>query len=154
MMNAAFRSKAIFTGSAARVLLLGSLSLGTMATTLVMPTLLSQRSGMALAQSEDGFTRYVRAAFEIEKQRRQMMRQVKESTGGNVPGNVCSNLGQVGESVRGQVQGVCGEFARFAGAAVKKHGLSKDEFNKYQSQMGNPDTMKAVNAKIQELGLK
>lgn len=152
MMNAVFRSKAIFTASA-RVLLLGSLSLGTMATTLVMPTVLSQPSGMAVA-SEDEFTRYVRAAFEIEKQRRQMMRQVKESTGGNVPGNVCSNLGQVNEGVRGQVQNVCGEFARFAGNAVKKHGLSRDAFNKYQSQAGNSEMMKSVNSKIQELGLK
>ncbi len=151
MLNAAFRSKVT---PLARLLLLGSLSMASMTTALLAPSVLPQQSGVAMAQSEDAFTRYVRAAFEIERQRSRMMRQVKESTGGNVPGNVCNNLGQVGDNVRGQVQNACEEFARFASAAVQKNKLSNDEFNKFQRQARNADMMKNINAKIQELGLK
>jgi Domain of unknown function (DUF4168) len=132
---------------------IGSLSVASFATVITMPNLITQDHGVAMAQDGDTFERYVRAAFEIEKERRGMMGQVKTITGGNVPNNVCRNLGQIGdEGQRNQVKGICDKFAKFAAEAVKRQRLSSQEFNKYQSQASSMRSQ--VNEMIQKLDLK
>ena len=121
------------------------------------PSLLRHPDTIAVAQEkpqESEFNRYVRAAFAIEKQRRQMMGQVKQIMGGNVPNNVCANLDQVSANIRGQVQEICQNFASFAGNTVKSYGLSPVQFNQYQRQMSNPEMVKQVNSAINQMGLK
>jgi Domain of unknown function (DUF4168) len=140
-----------------RFTIMGCLSVvATFATVFAMPGMSPTGHidrGVAMAQ-DDPFERYVRAAFEIEKQRRSMMGQVKTITGGNVPGNVCANLGQLPDDQRGQVQGICSNFAKVAAAAVKKNNLSAKEFNSFQSQGGTPDQHQRINEMIQKLQLK
>jgi hypothetical protein len=122
------------------------------------PGLLRHPETIAVAQEQppqdSEFNRYVRAAFEIETKRRQMMGQVKQITGGNVPNNVCASLDQVAANIRGQVQEICQSFATFASSAVKRNGLSSAQFNQYQRQMNDPEMVKQVNSAIQQMGLK
>ena len=109
------------------------------------------------AQEESAFTRYVRAAFEIEKTRRSLLDQVKQLTGGNVPSNVCqsSSLSQVPSNVRDQVKGICDNFATQAKSIVQdKYKLSRDEFNTFQRQSQNPDMKSRIESEIRNLNLR
>ncbi|OUC12738.1 MAG: hypothetical protein B0A82_20340 [Alkalinema sp. CACIAM 70d] len=113
--------------------------------------------GTNVARAEESsFTRYVRAAFEIEKQRRALIGRVKDLTDGNVPNNVChsSGLEQIPGGIREAVQGICGNFNRFAGETVKKYQLKPDEFNNFQRQAGNSEMKERINAEIKRLNLK
>jgi hypothetical protein len=143
------------TGKSAIVqtIVISSLSLMSFATVVTLPGLAPHNNGTAMAQSGEEFERYVRAAFEIEKERRGMMGQVKTITGGNVPGNVCRNLNQIGdEGKRNQVKEICGKFAAFAAGAIKRHGLNPKQFNGYQSQSSG--MRQQINETIQKLQLK
>jgi hypothetical protein len=134
-------------------IVISSLSLISFATVVTLPGFAPHDNGAAMAQSGDEFERYVRAAFEIEKERRGMMGQVKTITGGNVPGNVCRNLGQIGdEGQRNQVKDICGKFAAFAAGAIKRHSLTPKQFNSHQSQAAG--LRQQINETIQKLQLK
>jgi hypothetical protein len=146
---------------AQRLLLLGLVSSLTTGGIVLVPAI-ADRSTMVVAQDVDAlvsndelFTRYVRAAFAIERQRRSMMGQVKELTGGAVPGNVCAKIGSLPAELQEPVGAVCTSFARYAEATVsKRFQLSKDEFNAYQRLANNPAMRDRVAEKIQALGLK
>jgi hypothetical protein len=152
MKNAASLFPNLLSRSIVQAIAIGSLAVTSFVTVAVVPSHLHDR-GVAVAQDGDAFERYVRAAFEIEKERRGMMGQVKTITNGNVPNNVCRNLNQIGdEGQRNQVQGICAKFAKFASDTVKKHKLSTDEFNRFQSQANG--MRQQINDKIQQLQLK
>lgn len=109
------------------------------------------------AQEEPAFTRYVRAAFEIEKTRRSLLDQVKQLTGGNVPSNVCqaSSLAQVQSNVRDQVKAICNNFSAQAKAIVQdKYKLSREEFNGFQRQSQDPAMKSRIDAEIRNLNLR
>jgi hypothetical protein len=158
MINVASRSVRSLAAprALARALTLTTLSSLSLLAGVIMPLNgLAPHSDVAMAQEEPAFTRYVRAAYDIEKQRRQLMSQVKQMTGGNVPKDVCqSGLGQLPENVRISVQGNCSNFTGFAGTTVKKYNLRSDEFNKYQQQSRDPGFQKQINDEIRRLNLK
>ncbi len=114
-------------------------------------------SPAAYAQGESVFTRYVRAAYEIEtKLRLPMMTQVKQITGGNVPDNVCSPDGiqRVQAEVRGQVQGICRTFRAQAAEVVKRNSLTDQQFNEQQQQAQNPGFQKRIEEEVRRLNLQ
>jgi Domain of unknown function (DUF4168) len=92
-------------------------------------------SHVAWAQ-ESAFTRYVRAAFEIEKQRRSLMTQVKQITEGKLPEEVCTANGfnQLAPQFQGSVSSICRNFNEFAVKTICRYDLSMDEFNRFQRQ--------------------
>ncbi len=146
--------------SMVQTIAIGSLAMTSFATVMTMPGIVTHDGGVAIdrgvvmaQEGGDTFERYVRAAFEIEKERRGMMGQVKTITGGNVPNNVCRNVSQItDEGQRNQVKGICDKFSKFATDTTKKYKLSSQDFNRYQSQAG---TMRPqVNEMIQKLQLK
>jgi hypothetical protein len=113
--------------------------------------LLSQTpdSQQAYAQ-ESSFTRYVRATFEMEVERRSMMSQLKEITGGNLPENVCGDgFKQVQGNYQGSVRDFCNRFNASAARIVNKHNIS-GEFNGFQQQTKskNPDVSRAMNKRM------
>jgi Domain of unknown function (DUF4168) len=158
MNNAASRSVLSFKSPlarAAQALALTALSGFSLAAMVLMPLDGALQGNVAMAQEEPAFTRYVRAAYDIEKQRRQLMSQVKQMTGGNVPKDVCqSGLAQLPDNVRTSVQGNCNNFTGFAGTTVKKYNLRSDEFNKFQQQSRDPNFQKQINDEIRRLNLK
>jgi hypothetical protein len=146
---------------AQRLLLLGLVSSLTTGGIVLVPTI-ADRSTRVMAQDVDAlvsndelFTRYVRAAFAIEKQRRSMMGQVKQLTGGAVPNNVCAKIGELPGELQEPVGAVCSSFARYAEATVsQRFKLKKDEFNAYQRLANNATMRGHVSEKIKALGLK
>jgi hypothetical protein len=146
-----------------RTCLTAGLLLVTGTSTIVVPSLIAHPSGQVIAQENDQaildndeiFTRYVRAAFAIEKQRRSMMGQVKELMGGAVPSNVCSNLDNLPGEAQAPVGAICASYTRYVSATVyQKQRLTKEEFNAFQRQMNQPAMRQRINQKIQELELK
>lgn len=116
--------------------------------------LAQEQDDQAILDDEELFTKYVRAALDIERQRRSMMGQVKEFTGGSVPSNVCANLKALPESQQPLIQGICTSFAKFASATVtRKYKLLPKQFNAFQRRVGTPAMQKRINQKIQELKL-
>lgn len=150
-------TRSLWVGALSSLTLLASwapiLPLGSSSSALLGTTLWGTQVARA---EESSFTRYVRAAFEIEKQRRALIGRVKELTDGNVPNNVChsSGLEQIPGGIREAVQGICGNFNRFAGDTVKKYQLKPEEFNSFQRQAGNSDMKERINAEIKRLNLK
>lgn len=121
----------------------------------------SEQSKMfdAAAYAQDqptAFTRYVRAAVEIERTRQRLLDQVKQLTGGNVPNNVCQpgNIAQLNEGVRGQVKQICDSFSAQAVQIVTRNGLSREEFNRYQKQAQQPSMRSQIEAEIRRLQLR
>lgn len=113
--------------------------------------LLSQtpESPQAYAQ-ESSFTRYVRATFEMEVERRSMMSQLKEITGGNLPDNVCGDgFKQVQGNFQSSVRDFCNRFNRSASQIVEKHKIT-NEFNSFhqQTKSSNPDVSRAMNKRM------
>lgn len=92
----------------------------------------------AFAQ-ESAFTRYVRAAVALEQRRLDLENQLRQATGGNVPKGVCQNINQVNAGSRDRVRGLCQQFRQsyYQILAEQKPQLSVEEFNSYQSQIGN-----------------
>ncbi|MEB3292051.1 MAG: DUF4168 domain-containing protein [Synechococcales bacterium] len=121
---------------------LGSLlTIGTLSSLAVItgitPELGRSNSSTQIAWAqESNFTRYVRAAFEIEKQRRSLMTQVKQLTEGQVPEEVCSSSGfnRLSPQFQGSVNSICRNFNEFAVKTICRYDLSMDEFNRFQRQ--------------------
>jgi hypothetical protein len=112
--------------------------------------LLSQtpESQQAYAQ-ESSFTRYVRATFEMEVERRSMMSKLKEIAG-DLPENVCGDgFKQVQGNFQGSVRDFCNRFNASASRIVSKHNVS-GEFNGFQQQTKskNPDISRAMNKRM------
>lgn len=109
-------------------------------------------SSAAYAQSEDTFTRYVRAAVALEQKRQGLEGQVRQLTGGSVPRDVCRNIGQLNSGIQGQVSGICQQFSADAARIIfNEQKLSPDEFRYYQSQSTNRDMCKKIADKAAEL---
>jgi hypothetical protein len=102
------------------------------------PTVAQMFDSSASAQ-ESAFTRYVRAAVALEQRRQTLQSQVQQVTGGNVPNGVCQNINQVDAGARDQVRGLCQQFRQsfYQILADQKPQLTIDEFNSFQSQVGN-----------------
>ncbi len=142
--------------------LIGQLSCLTLISPLLLPALFGQ-SDRAMAQAIDQtvlnnealFTRYVKAAWETELERRRMMGEVKQLTGGNVPDNVCANLHKLPAEQRPTVQAICADFAQFASATItQKYQLSTKQFNTFQRRVSDPAMRQRINQKVQGLKLK
>ncbi len=153
MMNRASHLPARLTKMLARSLALGMLStLGLLSG--FTPNLSRQTSHLldsaAYAQAQEPvFTRYVRAAYELEITRRPLDEEVKRLTGGNAPSNVCSNIDQVQANVRDRVRDICAAFATQRKTIVyDKYKLSQDEFNGFQRQMMDPSTRSDMEGKV------
>lgn len=118
----------------------------------------SSSSQIAWAQ-ESAFTRYVRAAFDIEKQRRSLMTQVKQITEGKLPEEVCTANGfnQLSPQFQGSVSSICRNFNEFAVKTICRYDLSMDEFNRFQRQAksSNPkeraDMQRRIDAEVDRL---
>ncbi len=162
MMNRAFHLPSRLNKMFARSLTLGTLSVLSLGLGLT-PKLSFQTAHLfdsaAYAQSQEPtFTRYVRAAYELEITRRPLDEEVKKLTGGNAPSNVCSNVDQVQADVRDRVRDICAGFATQRRTIVyDKYKLSQEEFNSFQRQMLDASTRAdmegKVNAELKRLGL-
>lgn len=108
----------------------------------------------AVYAQESSFTRYVRAAFDIEKTRQGLLEQMKQLTGGNVPNNVCQNVDQMNPGIREQAKTICNTFAAQAKQIVARNGLKPEEFNKYQRQAQEAAMRSQIEAEVRRLGLK
>ena len=141
---------------------IGSLSLLTLMSSVCLPPLfgqtdqaVAQENDQAVLNDDELFTRYVRAAWEVERERRRMMGEVKQLTGGSLPANVCANLDRLSSTQRSPVQAICNDFAQFASQIVtQKYGLSIWQFNVFQRRVGEPAMRQRINDKIQALNLK
>jgi Domain of unknown function (DUF4168) len=114
-------------------------------------------SAVVSAQSDEAaLTRYVRAAYEIERTRRSMVSQVKEMTQGQMPSNVCqpTSISQLQSGIRDQVKGICDNFRAQADAIVKKHKLSREEFNSFQKRSQEPSVRDQIETEIRRLGFQ
>jgi hypothetical protein len=88
---------------------------------------------------ESSFTRYVRAVFAIEQERRVLISQVKNMTGGDLPDNVCdSGFSKLSAQFQGPVRDICNQFNRSAMDIVNKHNVAA-EFNEFRKQAMNSD---------------
>jgi Domain of unknown function (DUF4168) len=108
----------------------------------------------AQAQTEESaLTRYVRAAYEIEQTRRSMVEEVKKMTAGNMPSNVCQprSLEQLQTNIREQVKGICANFRTQADSIVKKHKLTREEFNAFQKRSQEADLSRQIESEIRRL---
>jgi Domain of unknown function (DUF4168) len=110
----------------------------------------------AILANDEIFTRYVRAAFAIEKQRQSMMAEVKTLTNGEVPtNNVCGNIDKFPAESQESVRAICQSYSKMVAAiAYQKYKLSKDEFNIFQRRVRTPEMRERIDAKIQALELK
>jgi hypothetical protein len=156
---------------ARRAALFGSLTLLTATSAIVLPTITDRAAGprltfadrvmaqdadQAILDNDEVFTRYVRAAVTIEKQRQSMMAQVKDLTGGEVPtNNVCGNIDKFAAEIQEPVRAICVSYSRYVAAtAYQKYKLTKEEFNAFQRRVRNPEMRQRIDQKIQELELK
>jgi Domain of unknown function (DUF4168) len=133
---------------------LGSLTVGSIA--LAPDRVMAQDADQAILDNDDIFTRYVRAAVAIEKQRQSMMADVKSLTNGEVPtNNVCGNIDKFPGGVQEEVRAICQSYSKVVAAiAYQKYKLSKDEFNVFQRRVRTPEMRQRIDAKIQALELK
>ncbi len=115
--------------------------------------------GAVSAQSDEpAITRYVRAAYEMEKTRQSMVSRVKEMTEGRTPDKVCqpSSIAQLQSNIRDQVKGICDNFNAQAAAIVKKYKLSHEEFNSFQKRVisKDPEFSRQIESEIRRLGFQ
>jgi len=100
---------------------------------------LSHSTIQAAYAQESSFTRYVRAAFAIEQERRVLMSQVKTMTGGDLPDNVCnSGFSKLSGQFQDPVRDICNQFNRSAIDIVNKHNVNA-EFNEFRKQAMSSD---------------
>jgi Domain of unknown function (DUF4168) len=117
---------------------------------------MAQDADQVIIDNDEIFTRYVRAAFTIEKQRQSMMAQVKELTGGEIPtNNVCGNIDKFPGDQQEPIRAICASYSRYVAAtAYQKYKLSKEEFNAFQRRVKTPEMRQRIDQKLQELELK
>jgi Domain of unknown function (DUF4168) len=148
---------------ASRACVIGGLALLTGTSTIVLPmatghfdSVMAQDADQAIIDNDEIFTRYVRAALTIEKQRQSMMAQVKELTGGEIPtNNVCGNVDKFPGDQQEPIRAICASYSRYVAAtAYQKYKLSKEEFNAFQRRVKTPEMRQRIDQKLQELELK
>jgi Domain of unknown function (DUF4168) len=148
---------------ARRACMLGGLALiastGTIAVSVIAVApdrVMAQDADQAILDNDEIFTRYVRAAVAIEKQRQSMMAEVKGLTNGEVPtNNVCGNIDKFPAEAQEPVRVICQSYSKVVSAiAYQKYKLSKDEFNVFQRRVKTPEMRQRIDAKIQALELK
>lgn len=102
---------------------------------------------------EAAFTRYVRSAVALEQKRLALEDQLRQLTGGNVPPGVCQNINQLDSGVRDRVQGLCQQFRQSFYQILSQQNppLSLEEFNSFQSQVGNRQMCERVAQEAQRL---
>ena len=112
---------------------------------------------------ESSFTRYVRAVYAIEQERKPLMSKVKTITGGNMPDNVCSSgFAQLPGNLKGNIRSICNSFNDEVTAILDRNGFGNnpDEFNRYQQQAMSSDRkvsremQKRIVGEMTRLGLK
>ena len=112
---------------------------------------------------ESSFTRYVRAVYAIEQERKPLMSKVKSITGGNMPDNVCSSgFAQLPGNLKSNIRNICNSFNDEVNAILDRNGFANntDEFNRYQQQAMNSDRkisremQKRIVGEMTRLGLK
>jgi hypothetical protein len=133
---------------------LGTATVGSIA--LAPDRVMAQDADQAILDNDDIFTRYVRAAVAIEKQRQSMMADVKSLTNGEVPtNNVCGNIDKFPGGVQEEVRAICQSYSKVVAAiAYQKYKLTKDEFNVFQRRVKTPEMRQRIDAKLQALELK
>ena len=88
---------------------------------------------------EASFTRYVRAVFAIEQERRSLIAQVKNMIGSDLPENVCeSGFTKLSGQFQAPVRDICNQFNRSAAGIVNKYNVT-GEFNEFQKQAMSSD---------------
>ena len=112
---------------------------------------------------ESSFTRYVRAVYAIEQERKPLMSKVKTITGGNMPDNVCSSgFAQLPGNLKGNIRNICNSFNDEVNAILDRNGFANnpDEFNRYQQQAMSSDRkisremQKRIVGEMARLGLR
>ena len=112
---------------------------------------------------ESSFTRYVRAVYAIEQERKPLMSKVKTITGGNMPDNVCSSgFAQLPNNLKGNIRNICNSFNDEVNAILDRNGFTNntDEFNRYQQQAMSSDRkvsremQKRIVGEMARLGLR
>ncbi len=154
-----FARRACVLGGLALIAGTSSITAGTIAvgSIAVAPDrVMAQDADQAILDNDEIFTRYVRAAFAIEKQRQSMMAEVKTLTNGEVPtNNVCGNIDKFPAEAQEPVRAICVSYSKVVAAiAYQKYKLSKDEFNIFQRRVRTPEMRERIDAKIQALELK
>ena len=155
----------VFTSSMRNSIWMRSLTIGTIASLSLLsgvtpnfssPTAQLLQTSVLAQSDESALTRYVRAAYEIETTRRSMVSQVKEMTQGEMPSNVCqpNSIAQLQSGIRDRVKGICDNFRAQADAIVKKHNLSREEFNDFQKRSQQPETRNQIESEIRRLGFQ
>ncbi len=148
---------------ARRASVIGGLALLAGTSTIVLPIatgdvdhVMAQDADQAIIDNDEIFTRYVRAALAIEKQRQSMMAQVKELTGGEIPtNNVCGNIDKFLGDQQEPIRAICASYSRYVAAtAYQKYKLSQEEFNAFQRRVRTPEMRQRIDQKLQELALK
>ena len=100
---------------------------------------LSHSTTQAAYAQEASFTRYVRAVFAIEQERRSLMTQVKAMIGDDLPENVCeSGFTKLSGQFQAPVRDICNQFNRSAAGIVNKYNVT-GEFNEFQKQAMSSD---------------
>lgn len=100
---------------------------------------LSHSTTQAAYAQEASFTRYVRAVFAIEQERRSLIAQVKNMIGSDLPENVCeSGFTKLSGQFQAPVRDICNQFNRSAAGIVNKYNVT-GEFNEFQKQAMSSD---------------
>lgn len=130
-----------------QTLLVGTLTSFTLLSGVLSP--LSQLSltgvlpGAVHAQSDDLIVRYAQAAYEMEQFRRRDYAEVKRIMSGNVPEDVCDR-----GNIPAPVQAICGRFAERFDPILRKHGLSRADFNSVHRRANDPSVQQRIQQEL------
>jgi Domain of unknown function (DUF4168) len=100
-------------------------------------------SGAVHAQSDDLIVRYAQAAYEMEQFRRRDYAEVKRIMSGNVPEDVCDR-----GNIPAPVQAICGRFAERFDPILRKHGLSRADFNSVHRRANDPSVQQRIQQEL------
>lgn len=129
-----------------------TLLVGTLTSLTLLSGVLSPLSQLALtgalpgavhAQSDDLIVRYAQAAYEMEQFRRRDYAEVKRIMSGNVPEDVCDR-----GNIPAPVQAICGRFAERFDPILRKHGLSRADFNSVHRRANDPSVQQRIQQEL------
>jgi Domain of unknown function (DUF4168) len=102
-----------------------------------------QMTGTAQAQSDELIVRYARAAYEMEQFRRRDYAEVKRIMGGNVPEDVCDR-----GNIPAPVQAICGRFSERFDPIIRKHGMTRADFNSVHRRANDPTVQQRIQQEL------
>ena len=147
-----------------KVFTIAALSTASLLSGYTPDRLFSPMASVPIASAqESSFTRYVRAVYAIEQERKPLMSKVKTITGGNMPDSVCSSgFSQLPGNLKGTIRTICNSFNDEVNAILDRNGFGNnpDEFNRYQQQAMSNDRkvsremQKRIAGEMARLGLK